>query len=83
MDHIFNLLTKQASIMNYNIQVKECNRQFPLIVDEGREPDYDTCIKISTEASLRESILPGALVIFSPIYVYCCPCHQDQLIINN
>ncbi len=42
-------------------------RQFPLIINEGRAPDYDTCIKISTAASLKEMIAPGALVVFSPI----------------
>merc|ERR1712107_478913 len=30
-------------------------------------PDYATCIQISTDASLKEMILPGALVIFSPL----------------
>jgi len=34
----------------------------------GHEPaDHDRCIKISTDASLREMILPGLLVILSPI----------------
>merc|ERR1712013_831794 len=37
-------------------------------VTEGKvEPDYTQCIKISTDASLREMIAPGALVILSPI----------------
>ena len=31
------------------------------------EPDYATCINISTRASLREMVAPGALVLFSPI----------------
>jgi len=31
------------------------------------EPDYQGCIKISTEASLRQMILPGALVLGSPL----------------
>jgi len=30
------------------------------------QPDYETCIKISTDASLKEMLLPGALVILSP-----------------
>jgi len=36
---------------------------------EGREykPDYDGCIKISTDASLRMMIAPGALVLGSPL----------------
>jgi len=33
------------------------------------EPDYDGCIKISTEASLKKMIAPGALVIGSPLLV--------------
>jgi inorganic pyrophosphatase len=37
----------------------------------GREytPDYDGCIKISTEASLKKMIAPGALVIGSPLVI--------------
>ena len=32
-----------------------------------RTPDYDGCIKISTEASLKRMIAPGALVLGSPL----------------
>merc|ERR1712107_749141 len=31
------------------------------------QPDYSKCIKISTEASLKEMLAPGALVILSPL----------------
>jgi len=31
------------------------------------EPDYQGCIRISTEASLRKMVLPGALVLGSPL----------------
>merc|ERR1712083_11649 len=48
--------------------VKECLEQFPKIMGpENMTPDYDKCIRISTEASLREMLAPGALVIFSPL----------------
>jgi H(+)-translocating pyrophosphatase len=53
--------------------VKEVERQFkeiPGLLDgtPGHgEPDYGRCIKISTDASLREMVLPGLLVIFAPI----------------
>merc|ERR1719281_464573 len=47
--------------------VKECNRQFPSIVKEGATPEYELCIRISTEASLREMIMPGVLVMGSPL----------------
>merc|ERR1711877_3316 len=32
-----------------------------------QEPDYEKCIKISTDASLREMVRPGILVIGSPL----------------
>jgi len=34
-----------------------------------RQPDYAACIKISTEASLKEMVPPGALVMGTPIVV--------------
>jgi len=46
---------------------KEGDEQAPLIV--GRGPDYKACIKISTDASLREMIAPGLLVMLTPILV--------------
>jgi len=47
--------------------VNECMRQFPDIVSGKKAPDYENCIQISTEASLKEMILPGLLVILSPL----------------
>merc|ERR1712137_744904 len=51
-----------------NDMVKECLQQFPKIMGpEKMAPDYERCIRISTEASLREMLAPGALVILSPL----------------
>merc|ERR1711998_436850 len=50
-----------------NDMVKECMEQFPKIINGEMEPDYQRCILISTEASLREMLAPGALVILSPL----------------
>eukprot|EP01065_Artemidia_motanka_P018658 TRINITY_DN21_c0_g1_i11.p1 TRINITY_DN21_c0_g1~~TRINITY_DN21_c0_g1_i11.p1 ORF type:complete len:972 (+),score=375.90 TRINITY_DN21_c0_g1_i11:125-3040(+) len=36
---------------------------------DGPDPDYDQCIRISTESSLREMLLPGALAVFCPLTV--------------
>merc|ERR1712159_470580 len=51
--------------------LKECLDQFPLIMhkDESqrKKPDYDKCIQIATQASLKEMIAPGLLVIGSPL----------------
>merc|ERR1712203_601840 len=50
-----------------NEMVKECMEQFPKIMRDGAKPDYDKCIRISTDASLKEMVAPGLLVIFSPL----------------
>jgi len=52
--------------------VLEVQRQFdekPHLLDANptERPDYDACIAISTQASLREMIPPGAMVIFTPL----------------
>merc|ERR1719181_2637702 len=36
-------------------------------IGEKSFPDYQACIKVSTEESLREMVKPAMLVIFSPI----------------
>merc|ERR1712057_52679 len=55
-----------------NEMVKECMLQFPKIMNQTMEPDYRRCIRISTEASLREMLAPGALVILSPLVAGIC-----------
>ena len=48
--------------------VKKFLSQFPKIMGpEKLTPDYEKCIRISTEASLREMLAPSALVILSPL----------------
>merc|ERR1719478_1162975 len=47
--------------------VVECMEQFPKIMSGKAKPDYEKCIRISTQASLKEMIAPGALVILSPL----------------
>merc|ERR1740121_3408301 len=54
--------------------VIEVQRQFdekPHLLDANptERPDYDACIAISTNASLREMVAPGAMVIFTPLLV--------------
>jgi inorganic pyrophosphatase len=47
-------------------EVRRQIRENPGILTGTVEPDYKACIKISTRASLREMIAPGALVSFQP-----------------
>jgi H(+)-translocating pyrophosphatase len=52
--------------------VNEVRRQVaeaPGILTGDVEPDYEACIAISTDASLKEMIPPGLLVMLSPIVV--------------
>jgi K(+)-stimulated pyrophosphate-energized sodium pump len=49
--------------------VKEVRRQFkeiPGLMEGKADPDYETCISISTHAALRQMIPPGVLAIVAP-----------------
>merc|ERR1712014_347334 len=63
MPYAFAAWTMKSVGTAANDMVKECLQQFPKIMG----PDYERCIRISTEASLREMLAPGALVILSPL----------------
>merc|ERR1712066_773115 len=68
MPYAFAAWTMKSVGLAANDMVKECLEQFPKIMGpEKMTPDYDRCIRISTDASLREMLAPGALVIFSPL----------------
>ena len=51
--------------------IKEIQRQFqnPDIKSGAIDPDYETCISISTTASLKKMAPPGLLIILTPIVV--------------
>merc|ERR1719498_486637 len=66
MPYWFSAMTMKSVGIAANDMVKECNRQFPLIM-QGARPEYDHCVQISTRASLREMLPPGALVLLSPL----------------
>ncbi|CAM0913059.1 unnamed protein product [Alopecurus aequalis] len=52
--------------------VEEVRRQFntiPGLMEGTAKPDYATCVKISTDASIKEMMPPGALVMLTPLIV--------------
>lgn len=52
--------------------VNEVRRQFreiPGIMEYKAEPEYEKCVEISTRASLREMVAPGAIALLVPIVV--------------
>lgn len=67
MPYAFSAMTMKSVGVAANDMLKECLEQFPKIIEGTMEPQYSRCILISTRASLREMVAPGALVICSPI----------------
>jgi len=67
LPYAFSALTMKSVGMAANEMVVECLAQMKGIVERNETPDYDRCIAISTRASLKEMILPGLMVILSPI----------------
>lgn len=52
--------------------VQEVRRQFreiPGIMEGTTKPEYDKCVDISTQASIREMLLPGAIALTVPLIV--------------
>jgi K(+)-stimulated pyrophosphate-energized sodium pump len=52
--------------------IQEVRRQFkadPGIMEGTSDPDYTTCVDISTRAALRQMVIPGLLVVCAPILV--------------
>ncbi len=69
---LFSALTINAVGQAAMAMVREVRRQFKEIkgIMEGEaEPEYDKCVKISTDAAIKQMILPGALALVSPILV--------------
>jgi len=72
LPYLFSAFTMKSVGKAALQMVNEVRRQ--LAENEGikngtAEPDYKACIEISTKASLKEMIAPGALVICTPILV--------------
>mmetsp|Transcript_89647 Transcript_89647/g.237141 ORF Transcript_89647/g.237141 Transcript_89647/m.237141 type:complete len:731 (+) Transcript_89647:98-2290(+) len=70
--YAFAAMTMKSVGKAANEMYEECMTQFPKIMAPvgspmHAEPDYKKCIRISTEASLKEMIAPGLLVILSPL----------------
>ncbi len=52
--------------------VNEVRRQFreiPGIMEYKAEPEYEKCVAISTKASLKQMILPGAIALITPVLI--------------
>jgi len=69
---IFSSLAIRAVGEAAMAMVEEVRRQFrtiPGIMEGTGKPEYDKCVAISTEESLKKMMLPGAITIISPILI--------------
>lgn len=70
--YIFSALCISAVGRAAMDMVQEVRRQFreiPGIMEYKAKPEYEKCVAISTKASLREMMLPGAIALIVPILV--------------
>ena len=70
--YIFSSLAIRAVGEAAMSMVEEVRRQFrdiPGIMEGTGKPEYDKCVAISTEASLKKMLLPGAIAIISPLII--------------
>ncbi|HTQ65085.1 MAG TPA: sodium-translocating pyrophosphatase [Puia sp.] len=69
---IFSSLAIRAVGQAAMSMVEEVRRQFrtiPGIMEGTGKPEYDKCVAISTEASIKKMMLPGAIAIISPLVI--------------
>lgn len=69
---IFSSLAISAVGRAAMAMVHEVRRQFkeiPGIMEREAEPEYEKCVEISTKASIREMMLPGAIALITPVLV--------------
>lgn len=70
MAFVFTGLTMQAVGRAAQRMVEEVRRQFREIkglLEGNAEPDYESCVAISTKGAQREMILPSSLAIIMPV----------------
>ncbi|MFM2360435.1 MAG: hypothetical protein RLY16_2428 [Bacteroidota bacterium] len=69
---IFSSLAIRAVGEAAMAMVEEVRRQFhsiPGIMEGTGKPEYDKCVAISTDASIKKMMAPGAIAILSPIII--------------
>ncbi|MCQ2460698.1 MAG: sodium-translocating pyrophosphatase [Clostridia bacterium] len=69
---LFSAFTMDSVGKAANKMIEEVRRQFheiPGILEGKAKPDYKTCVAISTQAALKEMIVPGVIAVLAPILV--------------
>lgn len=69
---IFSSLAIKAVGQAAMAMVEEVRRQFrtiPGIMEGSGKPEYDKCVAISTDASIKKMMLPGAIALGAPLII--------------
>ena len=69
---IFSALAMESVGKAAMKMVQEVRRQFkeiPGILEGKAKPDYEKCVEISTNAALKEMLLPGIITIVTPVVI--------------
>ncbi len=69
---LFSAMAMKAVGRAANSMVEEVRRQFKEIkglLEGTATPDYERCVKISTQGALREMVVPGLLAVIAPLAV--------------
>ncbi len=72
MPFLFSSLTISSVGKAAMRMVQEVRRQFkktPGLLEGKVKPDYARCISISTEAALKQMVLPGVLAVVAPVII--------------
>ena len=72
---LFSAITMEAVSKAAYQMIEEVRRQFREdkgILEGTSKPDYKRCVAISTQASLKEMIIPGVMAVVVPLAVGIC-----------
>ena len=70
----FSALTMDSVSKAAYKMIEEVRRQFrtiPGILEGTGKPDYTSCVAISTQAALKEMLVPGVMAVLAPLAVGC------------
>ncbi|CAI2387699.1 unnamed protein product [Moneuplotes crassus] len=71
LPYLFTAMTMKSVGLAAKKMIVEIQRQFDTyrILEGEADPDYESCIAISTKSSLQYMIAPGLLVLLSPFFI--------------
>ena len=69
---LFSAFTMDSVSKAASKMIEEVRRQFktiPGILEGKGKPDYKSCVAISTQAALKEMLLPGVMAVLAPVFI--------------